>query len=55
MPTAVKFDKQIRAIHDADFKEFETEVVRQKTLSDRAAKFEKGATHAAANFSRVSA
>ena len=41
MPTAVEFDKQIRAIHDADFKEFETEVVRQKALSDRAAKFEK--------------
>jgi len=42
MPTAVEFDKQIRAIHDADFKEFETELVRQRALSDRAAKFEKG-------------
>ena len=42
MPTAVKFDKLIRAIHDADFKEFETEVVRQQALTDRAAKLEKG-------------
>lgn len=41
MPNADDFEKIVRARHDAHFKEFEGEVVRQKGLTDRSAKFEK--------------
>jgi hypothetical protein len=40
MPTLDTFSKFLREIHDARFREFEAEVVRQKSLYDRAKKAE---------------
>jgi hypothetical protein len=40
MPTPDTFNKFLRGIHDERFKEFEAEVLRRKSLSDRAKKLE---------------
>jgi hypothetical protein len=42
MATLDALDKRIQELHSARFKEFETEVVRLKSMNDRAAKFEAG-------------